>query len=107
MNLFNGKEVIVGTPSAHQDKHRHQPNGDSMIAIQRARHEYEEDQRRRRPREFVEKIFEWVLIIVAVFGFGVMILLNFADLFSKYGLVVPVSIIVAVMAVFFANRKRG
>lgn len=107
MNLFGNREVIVGTPSANQDKHRHQPNGDSVIAIEHARWEYEEDMRRQRPREIAEKIFEWLLIVVAVAGFGGVIFWNFAYLFNKYGIAVPISIIVAVMVVLFANRKRG
>ena len=107
MNFFGNKDVIVGTPSAYQDKHRHQPNGDSVIAVEHARCEYEEEMRRQRPREIAEKIFEWLLIVIAVVGFGGVIFWNFADLFRKYGVAVPVSIIVGVMVVLFANRKRG
>lgn len=107
MNLFGNKEVIVGAPSTNQDKHRHQPNGDSVVAAQHAWREYEEDMRRHKKREFAEIVFQWFLIIIAVVGFLGVIYLNISDLFNKYGVVVPVSIVAVVMVVFFANRKRG
>lgn len=107
MNLFGNREVIVGTPSGNQDKHRHQPNGDSVIAIEHARHEYEEEMRRQRPREIAEKIFEWALIVVAVVGFGAFVLLTAASLTKQHGIAVPISIVAAVIVVLFANRKHG
>lgn len=105
-NFFKGRDVVIGKPKQDDMSHVLQ-TGDSVVAVERARRQYEEDRRRQRPREIADKIFEWLLIVVAVVGFGGVIFWSAADLFNKYGIAVPISIIVAVMVVLFANRKRG
>lgn len=43
MNLWKGKQVIVGKPG---DGHNHLQTGDSVVAVSRAQARYEEDVRR-------------------------------------------------------------
>lgn len=102
--LFGKNSVTVGKP--HDHSHTLQ-TGDSVIAVEHARREYEEDIRRHRPREIAEKIFEWFLIIFAVVGFSAFLFSTAASLTKQHGIAVPVSIVAAVVVVFFLNRKRG
>lgn len=105
-NFFSGKDVVIGKPKKDDMSHVLQ-TGDSVVAVERAWREYEEDRRRRRPREIAEKVIEWFLIILAVVGFGSFLLLTAKSLMNQYGVAVPVSIVAAVIVILFANRKRG
>lgn len=105
-NFFKGKDVVIGKPKNDDMSHVLQ-TGDSVVAVERARREYEEERRRQRPREIADKIFEWFLIILAVVGFGAFLLFTTKSLTNQYGIAVPVSIIAAVIVVLVVNRKRG
>jgi hypothetical protein len=104
---FGKREVIVGEPQKPHD-HRHTlQTGDSVVAVERAWREYEEDKRRGRFGEIASKIFEWVLILVAVAGFAFLIVLNTDDLWNKYGVAVPLSLVFVVVVAAVYNKVKG